>query len=383
MLVRQARVDIPAPAPPPAGFLESAKSAAPAVGGYLLVRLVATGLLWLWISARHRDLIGNLGNRWDSIWYLRIVQHGYDFGTPLHSDLAFFPLYPALIRAAAYVSPVGLVTTALVLAWLSALAAAWGLYAIGSRLYDHRTGVLLAVLWGVIPDAVIESMAYTEGLFTALSVWALYALMSERLLTAGLCCLLAGLSRPTASALVPVVCLAALIAVRRQPGAWRPWAALLLAPAGWIGYLVWVGLRVRRPDGWFHIQKSGWGSAWDGGYYTLVHTSGILTRPSPLGMFVVTLTLFLAVVLFALSLLGHVPWPLTLFSALLLATALGGSGFYQAKPRFLISAFPLLIPPAVALARARTGTAVTVCAALTLLSGYYGGYLLLVWQHSP
>ncbi|MFG1805527.1 hypothetical protein [Streptomyces sp. NPDC049040] len=361
----------------------SARAAAPAIGGYLLVRLVATGILWLWARSDHQSLGGLLGRKWDSIWFLGIVQHGYDHGSPLKSNLAFFPLYPESVRAVSAVSPVGAAATGIVLAWVFAAATAWGLYALGSKLHDPRTGVLLALLWGCIPHAIVESMAYTESLFTALAVWTLYAVLDERWLTAGGLCLLAGLSRPTATALIPAVCLSALFAVIRRPAAWRAWAALLLAPAGWLGYMLWVGRRLHRLDGWFHVQKDGWGSSWDGGRFTVTNARHILGGESPLDLYAVTLVLLLAVALFALAVAQRQPWQLLLFSALLLATSIGGSGYYHAKARFLVAAFPLLLPPALALARAKTATTVTVVTTMTLISGYFGGYLLLVWVHSP
>ncbi|MFJ4411231.1 hypothetical protein [Streptomyces sp. NPDC088910] len=377
----------PAPATQPTGrrdaLRRAARAAAPAVLGYLLVRLAATAMLWMWARSEHKSLLGLLGRKWDSLWFLGIIEHGYDHGTPAQSNLAFFPLYPQLVRGTAALSPTGPATTGVVLGWLFALAAAWGIYAVGAKLYGQRAGVVLAVLWGVIPHAVVESMAYTESLFTALAAWTLYALLCEHWLTSAFLCLLAGLTRPTASALVPVVCLAALFAIVRAPRAWRAWAALLIAPAGWIGYLVWVGLRVHRLDGWFHIQKDGWGSSWDGGRFTVDSARHILSTPSALDLYAVTVVLLLAVALFVLGVLDRQPWPLLLFSFLLLATSIGGSGYYHSKARFLVAAFPLLIPPAIALAKARTGTAVTVVTTLTLVSGYFGGYLLLVWNHSP
>ena len=63
---------------------------------------------------------------------------------------------------------------------VASLAAAWGLYAVGDHLHDRRTGVLLAVVWGLLPHAIVESMAYTEAIFTALVAWSLLAMLRER-----------------------------------------------------------------------------------------------------------------------------------------------------------------------------------------------------------
>ncbi|MEY9877520.1 hypothetical protein ABH931_007044 [Streptacidiphilus sp. MAP12-33] len=359
------------------------RPAALAVGGYLLVRAVGVAVLWLWGRAEHRTLGVLLGKLWDSSWYVGIVVHGYDNGASAFSNMAFFPFFPFTARLLTLASPLSAPAAAVATAWLAGCAAAWGLYAIGNRLDGPRTGIVLALLWGSLPHAVTESMAYTESLFTALAAWTLYGVLASRWITAGILCLLAGLTRPTATALIAAVWLAALVAVVRGRGGRRALLALLLAPLGWLGYLAWVGRRVHRLDGWFHIQSAGWGSSFDGGRYTLHEARTILTTPVPFDLYLVTLVLALAAVLLVLSALDRQPWPLLLFSALLLALAVGGAGYYNAKARFLVAAFPLLLRPATALAHARTSTAVVVVGFLTAASAYLGGYLLLVWNHSP
>ncbi|GAA3235658.1 hypothetical protein [Actinocorallia longicatena] len=358
-------------------------AALPALAGYLLVRTFGAYVLWLWGSSQGKPLTDLFGRAWDANWLTGIAQNGYDLGEPLRSNLAFFPLFPGLIKAVDALSPLDAAGAGILLAWVSGAAAAWGLFALGTRLHDPRTGIMLAVLWGVIPHAVTESMAYTESLFTALAVWALYEVLQRRWITAGLLTLVAGLSRPTASALIGAVCLAALVAVVRRRDGWRPWLALLLAPLGWLAYLLWVGLRTGRLDGWFHIQGEGWGSRFDGGGYTLEQARQVLSRASELEMIMITLILVVSVGLFVLSLLDRQPWPLLVYSALMLATTLGGDGYYHSKARYLVPAFALLIPAAAALGRARTSRAVVVLTTLCLVSAYMGGYLLLVWRHSP
>ncbi|MQY07154.1 mannosyltransferase family protein [Actinomadura macrotermitis] len=353
-----------------------------AVGGYLFVRLVAIGLLWLWARSVHRPLSGVLGRKWDAVHYINLAQHGYDHGAG-QSNLAFFPLYPGLVRVVDAVSPGSTVAAGIAVAWVAGLVAAWGIYRLGAFLHDARTGIALAVLWGVIPHAVVESMAYSESLFTALCVWSLYCVLARRWVAAGMLCLLAGLSRPTATALIAAVCLAALVAVFERPADWRPWAALVLAPLGWVGYLAWVAHRVGRADGWFYVQSHGWGSSFDGGRFTVTEGARLLSKSAPLDPYLVTLVLVIAVALFVITLCDRQPWPLLVYSALLLVTALGGAGYYHAKARFLVAAVPLLVPVAAGFAKARTGTKVVLFAVLTLVSGYLGGYLLLVWTRSP
>lgn len=369
--------------PPRSRLRATGRPAVLAVGAYLFVRLVGLLLLWSWAAGRHKSLGYLLGRTWDAVWYVGIVQHGYDSGSPLFSNMAFFPLFPYAARAVTLVSPLSAPDAAIAVAWISGALAAWGLYAVGNRLYDRRTGIVLAMLWGALPHAITESMGYSEGLFTALAAWTLYFVLAESWLAAGALCLLAGLTRPTAVALIPTVCLPALLALVRRRAGWRAGAGILLAPLGWLGYLGFVAYRTHHLDGWFRIQKLGWGSGWDGGVYTLREGHTVLVRAMPLDLYLVTLVLALAVLFFVLSVLSRQPWPLLLYSALLLAVTLGGSGYYNAKARFLVVAFPLLLAPATALARARRGTAVSVLVFLIAFSAYCGGYLLLVWNHSP
>ncbi|NHO81798.1 hypothetical protein HA073_12250 [Micromonospora sp. CMU55-4] len=297
--------------------------------------------------------------------------------------MAFFPLYPRLVGALEPLTPLGARATALAVAAIAALAAAWGLFAVGERLYDRRVGILLAVLWGVLPHSIVQNMSYSEGIFTAFAAWSLYALLRRSWLLAAVLSLCAGLTRPTGSALLAVVCLAALIAALRRRDGWRPWAALVIAPAGWVGYLAWVGWQTGRPDGWFHIQDAGWGTTFDFGADTVRVAQRVLAQPTALTMYVVTLVVLIALALFVLSALDRQPWQLLLYSGLILLTTLGAAGYYHAKARFLLPAFPLLLPVAVALARAGWARAVTVLTPLLIVSAYFGGYVLIIWNRSP
>ncbi|WP_338056513.1 hypothetical protein [Streptomyces torulosus] len=72
---------------------------------------------------------------------------------------------------------------------------------------------------------------------------------------------------------------------------------------------------------------------------------------------------------------------LLVYTSVLLVIALGGDGFFASKPRFLLPAFPLLLPLALALARtarARPWHATVAVTALAGLSYVYGAYLVVV-----
>ncbi len=213
----------PAPGPRTPGPRAAAafRAAAPALAVYAGARALGLLAFWAAASAAGKDPLGPLSGRWDSVWYQRIAENGYRYTVTLpdgsvHSDLAFFPLLPALERSLSEVTPLTLGGAGLLVAWTAGLLAAWGIFAVGAQLHGRRTGVVLAALWGVYPTAFVQSMAYTETLFTALAAWALYAVLRGRWIVAGALCVLAGLTRPTAAALIAALAITAVVTLVRE-----------------------------------------------------------------------------------------------------------------------------------------------------------------------
>jgi hypothetical protein len=358
-------------------LLEKLEPVLPAVGAFVLVRLLCLVPPYLWASHKGVSFL-TLLTSFDARWYIQIARAGYGDDATLY---AMFPLLPALIRAIHGVLGLHFGVAAVAAAWLASLPAAAGLFVIGKHLYDRRTGMLLPLIWGALPHGLLESMAYTEGLFTAFSAWTLYCVLTRRWLAAGILSALAGLSRPTASSLVAVVGLAALAAaVRRRDGV-RPWIAALLAPLGWFGYLGWVAQRTGHLDGWFRAQAD-WGSKLDGGVFFIHKYWAVLTRPQGLQLTFVALMLLLAFALLFLSVLDRQPWELYLFSALILASIVVTAGFFHSKARFLVPAFPLLLPIARPLAQTTWPRVLVILATMMCVSGAYSGYLLFSWRYS-
>ncbi|MFM9373499.1 hypothetical protein [Streptomyces sp. Da 82-17] len=333
-----------------------------------------------------QDLFHLLGRSWDSQWYTGIAAHGY--GRTLHfgpdvvqSDLAFFPLYPGLVRALTEVFPLTGGAAGLLVSWAAAAVAACGIHAIGLRLHGRTTAAFLVLLWGLLPHSVVLSMAYTEPVLTAFAAWSLYAVLTGRWLWAGSLAALAGLSRPNGFAVAAAVGAAAACELWRRRGkaSGAVWAGLALAPLGWVSYVLWVG--ARRGDllgGYFAVQD-GWGSRFDFGAGNLAFVRHLLLDGDRLVFAVTLFVVGAAVLLYALLVTERAPLPLLVHSGVLLLIAVGGSGFFESKPRFLLPAFPLLLPLAGALARtarARPVHATLVVAALAGLSLAYGTYLV-------
>ncbi|MFC7216746.1 mannosyltransferase family protein [Streptomyces polyrhachis] len=367
----------------PRPFAARLRAAAPALLGYAAIRALGLLVLALWSASPAKDLRVLLSQRWDALWYVRVVEHGYDFTLRapdgrILSDLAFFPLLPALESALSRLTALTPGDAGLLVSALASLAAAAGLYAVGELLHGRRAGIALALLWGALPVAVVQSMAYSESLFTALAVWSLYALLTGRWIGAGVLCALAGLTRPIGVAVVAAIWLTGLLALRDGTGRRaRVLAGLALAPLGWLGYLLWVGVRTGGPTGYFGVQAA-WGNGFDAGLTFARFIGARFTAPGagPLAGLALCAGLALPAWAFTLCVRARQPLALLVYAAVVVALALGASGYIGSKPRLLLPAFPLLLPAAVALARARTARAAAVLAGLAAASVLYGAVWL-------
>ncbi|WP_262705122.1 MULTISPECIES: hypothetical protein [Streptomyces] len=380
------------------------RRAAPALLAYAGTRLLGLVVLAIWGAFADKSPHQLLSARWDSLWYARIAAEGYGYTLHLpdgsvHSNLAFFPLLPALERVISAMTPLDVADAGLLVSSVTSLFAAWGIFAIGDLLYGRRVGVTLAVLWGVLPVGIVQSMAYSESLFTALAAWGVYAALTRRWLWAGLCAALAGLTRPVGAAVVAAVWVAAaveLLPEARRRQAWltvppvthhhpqrkrcapflRLLAGVALAPLGWLGYVVWVALRTGSVTGYFDVQN-GWGNGFDGGLAFAGFIGGLLIEPPFVGGLGLLLGVGALIWLAVRCVRQRQPLPLLAYGGAVLVLALAAKGYFGSKPRLLIPAFPLLLPIAVALARLRPVRSALILGSVGLASAVYGAF----WLH--
>lgn len=360
-----------------------------AVGVFVFVRLIGVAVLAILADNRDRELFDVLKS-WDGDWYLAIAEDGYDHVPDRFIDaaghrsrttpLAFFPLYPMLVRALSVVTGGDVLAAALVISLIAGCLAAVAILRIGQIVDPRpRTGLLLVALWAGAPMAITLSMAYTEALFTALAAWALLGVLKRDWLLAGLCTALAGLVRPSASVLVGVVGLAALIAIFRGHRTWQTVVGLVLTPLGLLGWWAYVANETGRLTGWFDIQRDGWYSYFDFGQQTVKFFGEILDTGNSVMETVTMLMVFAAVVLAILVIRARIPWPLWAYGAGTVFMVVVTAGITYSKSRFLIPAFPLLIPVAHGLANRRTSTMAWTTVAYVLFGSWFSAYSLTGW----
>ncbi|MBM2617563.1 hypothetical protein JIG36_18570 [Actinoplanes sp. LDG1-06] len=361
-----------------------------AVGIFALTR-VAQLLILGWLDAADDEPLGVRDRLlvWDGGWFLRVAvdgyPHGYTFdaaGRMEGNELAFFPVYPMLIR---FVSALGIPasTAALVVSWLAAIGAAVALHLLGTSLYGKRTGWALVAICFSAPVAVVFSMAYSEGVFLALVAGMLAAAHRRVWWAAGLLGLAAALTRPTGAAAAVALAVAALLAVREsREKIWQPLGAAMLALAGVPLFLAWVGWRVGDPAAWFRIQSAGWGTAFDFGSSTLSFLGTTLSTGDGWVPISVAFILLAAPAAAGVA-LAQRPWlPLAVYGIIAMVLVYGQAGFYHSKPRLLVPVLLTLLPAAIAAGRARPRVAVLAISAWAAFGLWYGAYLVAVWPYT-
>lgn len=199
------------------------------------------------------------GARWDSVWYLAVAHSGYgsDPARP-----AFFPLYPLLLRALGSDVVVGI---ALSLACFAAGAVL--LYRLTALELGTAAAGPAVMALALFPGSLFFSMVYSEALFLALSVGAVYAARTGRWAWAGALGALAAATRSAGVVLlVPLALLWWAHSRRARDAVW-----LALVPAGvaaFCGALALAGHDALAPfdaqQQWYRSFAGPFAGAWDG-----------------------------------------------------------------------------------------------------------------------
>ena len=368
----------------------SPPAAAIAVGGFAAVRCLVLAAVVISAHRRGRDA-HRLFLRWDAQWYARIAEHGYGFvrttpdGRRL-SDLAFFPMYPWTERFVARGTGLAAVDAGLVVSAVAGLLAVGGMFAVARDVLGERAAVLATVLWALVPVGVVESMAYSESLFTALAAWSLVALRRECWLSAAVLACAAGLTRPEGIAVVAAVLVVVVDSIRQGTRCRRPraarllsdrrFAALAIAPAGTLGYLGWVAIDTNNLAGYFQVTR-GWGNDLDGGIRFARWIGAQFAGSSPVDGTLLVIALAVLILLVVQCARQGQPLALLVYTIMVVMLALTTSGYFGSKPRYLLPAFPLLFPLAQWLELRTVATRISVLLTCCVVASTSGALWLL------
>jgi hypothetical protein len=184
-------------------------------------------------------------DQWDFGYYQKIAEFGY---TGTDGSIAFYPLFPWLVRLAACVSRSYLAAGFIVSGIASVVAAI-----LLRRLVrlDYPASVAMRSVWFLLifPTAYFLHIGYSEGLFLALALACILAARGERWWLAGVLGALCWMTRATGAVLVPTLAVEAAQQywVRRRCCSQSPvgcsawnwnWLWIAIVPAGFAVYLL-------------------------------------------------------------------------------------------------------------------------------------------------
>jgi Gpi18-like mannosyltransferase len=147
---------------------------------------------YIWITPQNFPPVQNwdlidMHNRWDSYWYLDIVENGYYVRTDnTLSNVAFFPLYPMLIWLLGTLLLGHFVLAGWILSMGFLLLAARYFYKLVEEFHpaiDPRLPILFMLAF---PTAFFFTVVYTESLFLFLTLACFYHTFRKQFLLAGL-----------------------------------------------------------------------------------------------------------------------------------------------------------------------------------------------------
>ena len=335
---------------PKAPFSLARRFAVPLVA-YAVSRVITTFAIGLAVMAA-RTSPHQVITVWDGRWYEKIALHGYpvtvpqaDFyagtGRQAQAAVAFFPLYPLLVRALDRVLPGGADVAGVVLSLLLGAVATVLVWILAEKVADHRVADRAAILFAFSPGAFVLSLVYAEGLLIVLAAGCLLALLERRWVLAGVLAALASASRPNATAVMFACAWAAGWAVLKDRD-WRSLVAPLLAPVGMLAFFAYLWWHTGEALIWFRVQSQGWGEGIDFGITNLGVFADVFTRPlhNP-NRIILALSMIAAVVLMVVLVRAKLPGVLNVYALSGLCLVL--ASHINARPRFIFVAFPLVI----------------------------------------
>ena len=131
--------------------------------------------------------------RWDSFWFLRIAENGYDDT----ASTAFYPLYPALVGILGRVFGGHFVVAGIVVSLAACLVSFVLLYRLALRRFPEEVAARSVLFLVVFPTAFFLQAVYSEALFLALALGAFLYAERHRFGAAAALTALAILTRPT------------------------------------------------------------------------------------------------------------------------------------------------------------------------------------------
>jgi hypothetical protein len=291
--------------------------------------------------------------RFDSAYYLDIARVGYRYnGNPQQmQSIVFFPGYPLLVRAAAWILPISIPFSAVFVPNLCAAIAIVLLYQLAKRLWDHDVALATVAIVSLFPTSLFLSTAYSESAALLFTVAAFWFLFRDRLWLAAICAGLLSGTRPIGFVLaIPLIYEVWLRAGKRFSVRFigRAAAVAVTATSGLIGFALYCWIKFHDPLAFVHARMAwhdssgllGGALAWRQLHDGIGDVGSLFQPDLNDGWF------FLAFLAIAIVVWRRIPAALNLYTAasflVLIATRIIGELGFTSMNRYLLLVFPCM-----------------------------------------
>jgi hypothetical protein len=201
----------------------------------------------------------NFHSRWDSNWYLDIVEKGYEKRIDdTLSNIVFFPLYPALVKTFSLLLGGNAILAGGVVSLLFLILSCQLLYKLVKKHHKESDPLFSVFLLLIFPTAFFLNCVYTESLFIFLSLAVFYFTFEKKYLFAGLIGFLASLTRVTGVLLFLPMLIQIFIQEKDKARGYEKYLSSFLIPFGTGLFFLYHWIVFGDPLLFFEVQ-SAWG----------------------------------------------------------------------------------------------------------------------------
>jgi Gpi18-like mannosyltransferase len=229
-----------------------------------------------WIADENSPFLSTWA-KWDSQYYVEIASNGYWYNPSQQSNVAFFPLYPILMRLVSIPLGGDLILTGFLISNLALLIGLIFLYLLTELELDTGSAKRAVIYLALFPVSFFFSAVYTESLFLLLSVATMYFARKHKWMSATIFGILAAATRNLGILMWALVLWEwmrvqgwTLTSVHKKEtwvnlvhGLKQNWFEVLiisLIPLGLLVYIYFLQHNFQRPLAFIEVQ-SAWGRA--------------------------------------------------------------------------------------------------------------------------
>ncbi len=317
--------------------------------------------------------------KYDSGHYRAIAMSGYSFEGVRWPNIAFFPLFPGLVRLTSPLVGNQINLAMLLISHLALFAALLLLYDLIGGDFNSPIAYRALVLLLIFPTSFFFVAGYSESLALALLVGAVWAIRRQRWWLAGIIGGFLALTRLPGIMVGPILAFGYLQHHKWQWRSIRPdFLAVLLPPLGLALFMGFQWLRFGTPFAFLIAQQS-WGNQLSGPWVMprILLTSLSTAQDMPIRLFQTMVWFsFAALLVLALVKLPRI-YGLTMLLFLLPPYL---SNYHGSLPRYILLAFPAFIVLAIYSARTWSRTLIVavmlpllVANVLLFVNGFWVG----------